>query len=53
MVKNLLIGKARGSRGGGRGSHGEGRGHHCLNLQMEPWLGFRRGANGWYVATNE
>jgi hypothetical protein len=45
-MKNLPIGVVgpvhrRGDGGGG------------LILQMEPWLGFRRGAGGWCVGTNE
>jgi hypothetical protein len=31
-VKNLPKGKMRSGRGGGGG-------RHCLNVQMEPWLG--------------
>jgi hypothetical protein len=42
-AKNLPIGVVRLGHGGG----GD------LILQMEPWLGFRRGAGGWCAATNE
>jgi hypothetical protein len=45
-VKNISIGMAGPVHGGGGGG-GD------LILQMEPWLGFKRGAGGWCVGTNE
>jgi hypothetical protein len=46
MAKNLPIGVAGPipRRGGGGGN---------LILQMEPWLGFRRGAGGRWAGMNE
>jgi hypothetical protein len=44
--QRTYIGKARGGRGGGGG-------RRCLIVQMEPWLGFRRGVGGWWMTTNE
>jgi hypothetical protein len=36
------------------GSMGDGDGGGgALIFQMESWLGFRRGAGGWYAGTNE
>jgi hypothetical protein len=45
-AKNLALGMAR----PGHGSGAEGSG---LILQMEPWLGFRRGASGQCAAMNK
>jgi hypothetical protein len=45
-MKNLPIGV------GGLVHHG-GSGGGGMILEMEPWLGFRRGVGGWCVGTNE